>query len=253
MLNDKGNTFIVTDPNKDGKFGTKRDYARQSDIEGMHINVGDVNYCEPERQTLTLAFMTKDKRSYSISNVNTNQVQEFKDIWIDHPPQPPCYGCPGWELDQNYCAGYETLSERPVEQITIEHSCGITPNYCYGNIIISPFLYSPRDKRLRVMENITFDVHIAIEQTEAELQKALLNQQKEGIKTMLLRGKELDSIVMIDIKTVGEKQVYEVQGAKRRRVLFLIPVSVPIKITGSLPSNTDGEVQEKPWWSFFAW
>ncbi len=269
-LIEDGTEYYITDTNKDGDFGSiKRDYTKESGIEGIHMNVSGED-CEPRRQNIGLSLMTKEERLYTISDLSIESIESIENIWIDTVSEPVCpigAGCPNWISDPDYCKDYETFSEKPEEKITVRNSCGKGPDYCYGTIEMSPFLYSPIDKRLRIIKRMKFNVNISTEEmpTDEEVieevpAKIEIPQEEETkkikssteVSTMLISQKELESIQDIQLKHSAKKSTYEVMGVQKAKFLFFIPVSFKIRMeinafTGEI------EAVKKPWWSFLVW
>ncbi|MEM5766465.1 MAG: hypothetical protein QW423_02430 [Candidatus Aenigmatarchaeota archaeon] len=68
-------------------------------------------------------------------------------------------------------------------------------------------------------------------------------------KIILVNKKQ--KIEMMELKSEEDKTVYEVEGKKDAKLLWIIPVTVPIK---TQVNAEDGKIEkiEKPWWSFLA-
>ncbi len=60
------------------------------------------------------------------------------------------------------------------------------------------------------------------------------------------------AIIKIELKEELQKPVYSVIGAKKSKLLFIVPVSVEIET--KIDAETGGVISvNKPWWSFLAW
>lgn len=63
--------------------------------------------------------------------------------------------------------------------------------------------------------------------------------------------KEWQEIKEIELKVREEKAIYDVEGKREAKLLWLIPITIPIK-TEVNAENGKIEKIEKPWWSFLA-
>lgn len=70
------------------------------------------------------------------------------------------------------------------------------------------------------------------------------------VPAIAMTSENITSISTIELKTNEQKPVYEVEGTREARLLFFIPVSVPIQTE---INAIDGKIisVKKPWWSFF--
>ncbi|MFH8120070.1 MAG: hypothetical protein QXS37_04690, partial [Candidatus Aenigmatarchaeota archaeon] len=60
---------------------------------------------------------------------------------------------------------------------------------------------------------------------------------------------EKQEIKEIELKKVEDKVVYEIEGTKEAKLLWLIPVKIPIKTEVNVENGRIEKI-EKPWWSF---
>jgi hypothetical protein len=73
-----------------------------------------------------------------------------------------------------------------------------------------------------------------------------------SIATQVVVSKEKQEIKNMELKVSEDKAIYEINGTRAARILFIFPVTVPI--TTHLNAE-NGEIVkvDKPWWSILAW
>lgn len=72
------------------------------------------------------------------------------------------------------------------------------------------------------------------------------------VPSIAINSANVTSVRHIELKTEEQKPVYEVTGSREARLLFVIPVSVPMR---TKIDAADGKIisVQKPWWNFLAW
>jgi len=73
-----------------------------------------------------------------------------------------------------------------------------------------------------------------------------------SVATQVVISKEKQEIKNIELKVSEDKAIYEINGTRAARILFIFPVTVPIT-THLNAENGETVKVDKPWWSILAW
>ena len=85
---------------------------------------------------------------------------------------------------------------------------------------------------------------------ETQKTEVLVNIMPDLAKQVII-AKEEQEIKRIELKAREEKAFYEADGLKSAKLLWLIPVTIPIKTEVNAETGKIEKI-EKPWWSFLA-
>ncbi|MCW1296396.1 MAG: PepSY domain-containing protein [Candidatus Parvarchaeota archaeon] len=101
---------------------------------------------------------------------------------------------------------------------------------------------------------VTHEV-IKFEQSSLKIETPKTNisiQVLPHIATSIATSKEPQKVEATELKVIDEKPVYEINGTRDAKLLWIFPVTLPIRT--SVNAET-GKIErlEKPWWSFLAW
>jgi hypothetical protein len=140
--------------------------------------------------------------------------------------------------------------EAPLQKISVEVKPALAPSLTTVEIAIDK-----ENKTIKIEhENVSAKTELPITIEEKTIKVATPKQEIEinvlpAVAVNFAISKIPQEVKEVELKVVDEKPVYEIDGMKTGKLLWIIPVSLPIQT--QINAQTGETIKlAKPWWSF---